>query len=387
MTQHKKVCYVSNDNKRIIKEYLDYKTNQKPIARPRNLVSPLRMLSDYLKDKSLKDATNKDLMFFLKPDNGLVSLNSRHYIYMQVKLFYRWIDQIDRHTIPDRLRWYEPITNKAKRMYLNPERRENHFITQDDYDKMIKFSNDAYGQDKALWETFYLSSIRPEEMPHLKIGDIYETDEGHYEVIIREGYSKTLPRQIPLVERPDNLIRWLGNHPDRKNKDTPLWISYKSKSIKGIDRDAMYIRFNSLKKKSGIKSTLQLKSFRKNRATIMFNQPDKYDDGKMAQFFGWQPITVSQRRIEYDLSNYDDLKKVIWTKPEISISYDTLKKEKEVIENKYKKQLKKQEKQILKIEQENKNLRKDMNIVMRQLLKADDHTLQQAEKMKRTKNK
>jgi hypothetical protein len=40
---------------------------------------------------------------------------------MQLKLFYRWVDKIDLHTIPDEWRWYEPITNKAKRINLNPK--------------------------------------------------------------------------------------------------------------------------------------------------------------------------------------------------------------------------------------------------------------------------
>ena len=66
----------------------------------------------------------------------------------------------------------------------------------------------------------------------------------------------------------------------------------------------------------------------------MFNQPKKYDNGKIAQFFGWQPKTVEDRRIDYDLSNIDDLKKIMWTKPEESISYDTLKKERDELKQK-----------------------------------------------------
>jgi len=328
MNKHKKVFNLSAENEKIIGDYLKYKTDSKPIERPRNLISSLRSFADYLWQKSLKDATEEDLKYFLNPANERISITSRTYHFSQIKLFYRWVDGVDRHTIPDRLRWYEPLKNKDKKRYLDPEKREKHFITKKDYSKMIKFSNDAYGQDKALWETFYLSGLRPEEMDKLNVGDVKDDSKGHYMIVLREKCSKTMPRQIPLVERPDNLIRWLGNHPDRRNKEAPLWISYRTrKKIKRIDRDAMYRRFEVLKEKGGIKKTLMLKSFRKNRATIMFNQPKKFDDGKMAQFFGWQPYTVAQRRMEYELSNIDDLKRVIWSRPVESISYDTLVKE------------------------------------------------------------
>jgi site-specific recombinase XerC len=362
MTTHKKVFNISIDNQRIIDEYLKFKTDQKPIVRPRNLISPLRILANYLDKKLLTETTDIDLRYFFNPKNKIVSIKSRNYIFTQIKLFYRWVDKLDRYTISPRLKWYEPITDKAKNRYLDPDRRKKHFISKEDYIEIINKSNDAYGQDRAIWETYYLSGIRPEEIDKMKINSVTKNKDGNYEIKIGIGESKTIPRKIPLPERPDNLIRWMGNHPLKNNPEAPLFISYKSKNISGITRDTIYRRFTKLKKENPkIKQSLTLESFRKNRATIMFNQKE-YDDGKIAQFFGWKPDTVAKRRQDYELSNIDDLRKIVWSKPQELIDYDTLKKENDIIKNKY-------ENEIEDLKKEMEKMKKDLEFYSKMVLK------------------
>jgi site-specific recombinase XerD len=369
MNKHKKVFDISVDNQQIIDEYLKYKTNAKPVERPRNLISPVRTLSNFLDEKLLTDATEEDLKYFFNPDNKIISFESRSYMFTQIRLFYRWVDKIDRYTIPDRLRWYEPITNKAKKRYLDPDRINKHLITEKDYIEMIENSNDAYGQDKAIWETYFLSGIRPEEIDNLKLNSIKIHKNGNYEIKVKSGESKTIPRYIPLPERPDNLIRWMGNHPNRKKPNSPLFISYKSKNITGITRDTIYRRFTKLKKENPkIKQSLTLESFRKNRATILFNSSD-YDDGKIAQFMGWTPTTVAQRRIDYELSNIDDLRKIVWKKPQKLIDYDTIKGDKDKLTDEYKPKIKELKKQLREIKKELKDIRYDEAKRTDQLLK------------------
>jgi integrase len=350
MTPHKKVFNISDGNQRIINKYITFKTDQKPMVRPRNLISPLRTLANHLNKKLLTEATDIELRYFFNPENKIVSIKSRNYIFTQIKLFYRWVDKLDRYTISPRLRWYEPITDKAKNRYLDPDRRKKHFISKETYIEIINNSNDAYGQDKAIWETYYLSGIRPEEINELKLKSIIKHEDGNYELQIGIGESKTKPRNIPLPERPDNLIRWMGNHPLKNSPEAPLFISYKSKNISGITRDTIYRRFIKLKKENPkIKQSLTLESFRKNRATIMFNNKE-YDDGKIAQYFGWTPKTVAERRVDYELSNTDDLRKIVWSKPQELIDYDALKKGNDIIKNEYEKKINQLENRIKEIE-------------------------------------
>jgi len=358
MTPHKKVFNISTDNQRIMEDYLEFKTDQKPIARPRNLISPIRTLANHLGEKLLTDATDIELRYFFNPNNKIISIKSRSYMFTQIKLFYRWVDKLDRYTISPRLRWYEPITDKSKRRYLDPDRRKKHFITEKDYVEIMKSSNDAYGQDKAIWELYYLSGIRPEEIDAMKLNSVIKHKDGNYEIKIKSGESKTIPRYVPLPERPDNLIRWLGNHPLRNNPEAPLFISYKSKNIRGVTRDTIYRRFTKLKKENPkVKQSLTLESFRKNRATIMFNQKE-YDDGKIGQYFGWTPTTVAQRRIDYELSNIDDLRKIAWRKPQELIDYDAIKEQKDKIENKYKPIIDELTKSNKELKKENKDIKK-----------------------------
>ena len=111
-------------------------------------------------------------------------------------------------------------------------------------------------------------------------------------------------------------------------------------------------QFRTIKKYTNIKKSLSIHCFRKTRATMMFSARTKdggiiYDDKEMGQYFGWKSHTVIKRRLQYDLRNYDDFKDKIFgnlTKP--LETYDTLKQEKDMLENEYKKKIADMEEQM-----------------------------------------
>lgn len=215
-----------------------------------------------------------------------------------------------------------------------------------EYEQMIEYSKDVYGQRKALWELYYLSGVRPEELGlrvedgkeyFPSIDDVRVLEDGNVEFIVRK--SKTQPRKIPLPEYPDNLIRYIGNHPDRKNMDAPLFFNLKSEiPLSAISEHGIYEAFKRMRTALNLKKTLNLKSFRKTRATIYFNHTN-LTDKKIGKIFGWTTITVAQRRDEYDLSDYDDLKKDVFSSPVVDKSYDAILKEKQTLEEKHEKEI------------------------------------------------
>ena len=191
MVEYKKIYCLTKDNRRIIEKYQEYRLNKKPINRPRNLISSIRKLANYLNNKKLEDATIKDLMYFFNPKNNIVTVKTRNYHYQIIKQFYQYIDKIPRKKIPKRLEWYEPITDKEKTRYGDSDKKIKHLITREDYQKIMKKSNDVYGQDKALWEIMLLSGARPEEIAKLKINSINIDKKRNITIEIKAGTTKT----------------------------------------------------------------------------------------------------------------------------------------------------------------------------------------------------
>jgi site-specific recombinase XerC len=346
MTKHKKVYHISDDNRLTIEQYLEYRLNKKPIHRPRNLISSVRKLADFLKDKKLQDATIDDLMYFFNPKNNYVTIKTRNYHYQIIKQFYQYIDNIPRKKIPERLDWYEPITDKEKTRYGDADKKAKHLITREDYQKIMKQSNDANGQDKALWEIMLLSGARPEETAKLKIKSIIIDKNRNITIDIKEGTSKTTPRKIPLPpQKTTNIYRWKGNHPYKHEPETNLWTDKKTGNpITIYPKDpAGFIRrrFNQIKAKDKtIKQTLMPKSFRKNKATTLFKlENDKnsnIDIEDVAKIMGWTIETAQQRRKEYHLTDWDDLKDKIFTSQSLPLDYDGQSLEIERIQQQYK---------------------------------------------------
>lgn len=350
MVTNKKLYYVNKTNADIIDKYLEFKIIQKPEISHRslrNIKETLKKLSDFLKEKPLKNATEKDLQDFFK------SISNEHYTSRDTYAnhiipFYRWEKKLNKKERPQNMLWYEFTTKREKERKKDPYFKEKYLITTEEYEKMLNYNHDIYNQSNAILETYYLSGIRPEELTgdytsnekipenfkvSMLIEDFIEKN-GRYS--IRIHHSKTKPRQVPLPKRPDNLIRYIGNHPHKDNKKAPLWFSLKDPNkLKPLKIDSLRFRFRKIKNSLNLKPTLSLKCFRKTRATFYFKQAKNsninYRD--IGKIFGWNSKTVLERAEEYDLSNFDDLIEKLCPEPSIPISFDTLEKEKKELKN------------------------------------------------------
>jgi len=352
MTENKKIFITNDRNKAIIDEYLNYYKAKRPKASKhtiRGKRQTLEHLSDYLqkhtKHKSLKKASEQDMINFFNNPN-YVTEGSYNLFGNNLLPFYRWIFDMDRFTRPSNMKWFERTSEITKRKFSDPHRKEKLLIYTDEYEKIMNFSKDIFGQNKALWETYYLSGFRPEEVPSMNIGDVRE-DEDHI-VWVSCPKSKTYPREIPLHHYPENLIRYIGNHPLRNNKKNPLFFNVKGTTkLQRLDVSSVERRFRDIRTKLKLKPTLKVKSFRKTRATKLFSSDDPKinNDTHIGKYMGWQPSVVIFRRQEYNLTNKEDLKAVIKDRPKTSLMYDTIKGNLEEIENKYLPIIKKLEKE------------------------------------------
>jgi integrase len=321
-------------NSEILEKYIKFReANNKSKNTIKGDIYTLSKLLNFTNNKPLKEIDESDLQGFIK---SLKTLGTKSQYGMKLIIFYRWLFKITtKHQRPPNLQWFEFPSEELKAKHHNPDVKR-FLITPTEYSKIIQYCRIDF-KWSALYETLYLSGGRPNEVNEMNIGDVI--NEGG-KVTVLLNTSKTIPRKVPLPDTPKMLVRWIQNHPFKDNPNCPLFITGSNHSsdirmfVKNINR-----HFNVVKRNTGIKSTLTPHAFRKTRASIMFSARTKdggiiYDDKEIAQYFGWKPHTVSQRRQQYDLRNFEDLKEKIHRKVKsvetletVTAERDTLKEE------------------------------------------------------------
>jgi len=306
----------------------------------------LYKFASFIGDIDFKDADERTLQDFF---NTIDTYNTYNLLGVKINLFYRWLFKLPKRTRAKNMQWFEFISEHTKKRHESPDKIKNQFITEDEYQTILENCWDKFGMWEAMFETYYLSGGRFNEVRNMNIGDVrIDETKSHVSIILRE--SKTQPREVPLPSTPDLLIRWLEHHPDKENPDAPLWISLGTIN-KGerIGENAVYSTFWKIRNKTDIKNTLTIHCFRKTRATIMFNERATdggliYSDSHLARFFGWELSTVAKRRQEYDLSTFEDLQKIIFKTTDKKIeSLDIVKQQKRRLESEFEQRFKEME--------------------------------------------
>ena len=312
---------VSKKNEKIIILYCNYLTNLEGKAETtiEGTAYTLIKLAEHLKNKPLKKATEKDLQEFftsLKCSDGTKDQHGS-----RIMKFYRWTFELKKKRCPENMEWFHFQTEKQKLRSKDPKAKEKQFVTTDEYQGIISKTINLH--DKALFETLYLSGPRPDEICSMNINDVHELDKG-WEITVKR--SKTEPRNIALDGYPEHLLRWVENHPNRDNKESPLFMSRSRIANGRMTTKGIESRLITIIKDSNIKKTITPKSFRATRATIMFGDTKRNFTGKeMALHFGWRPKAVPERREQYDLTDYEDLKKKVFGKGKKRESSDAIK--------------------------------------------------------------
>ena len=349
----------TKNNRQMMDEYLKLLTsNSRSAGTLKNVDYVLGKLDKFL-DKSFPQATEKDLQAFF---NTIPSYSTRNINGVIIIKFYNWLFKLDKKERPANMRWFEYVSKDKMEKEADPDGIKTQFITPEEYQTIITYKPDTCGVYHALWESFYISGGRLGEVASMKVGDV-RIEGNHVSIVLH--ISKTKPRVVPLSETPHALLRWLGNHPHRDDKEAPLWINmgYKNHG-QPISRTTIQNQFWQIRQNTNIKKTLSVHCFRKTRATIMFNQRSKdgglmYNDTHMAKFFGWKATTVVDRRQQYDLTTEKDLQDLVFSKLQTTIpAYDALKQEKQLLENAYQQKMDELQSQMDKMAEMMENLAK-----------------------------
>lgn len=212
-----------------------------------------------------------------------------------LKRFYRWVGGGE---YPECIKWLEINKNN------NNNKLPEEILTEDDIEELI--DNAKNPRDKALISILWETGARIGELVDLTVGSI--EDRKHGLKIVVDG--KTGSRRIPLIESVPYINKWLEEHPDRDNKEAPLWVNIGEVNVGDqMNYPAIRKMLKEVRNRSSIDKPANPHHFRHSRATYMAN---RFTEAQLCEWFGWvQGSDVPSRYVHLsgrDIDNeYDRL--------------------------------------------------------------------------------
>lgn len=362
---------ISAENRKSIEKFIEFRRDSQGRCKGTILRNQytLAKLARFLGKKRLRRATKKDREKFFSEVCKDEKPISRDHKAFHIRVFYRWLLNLEEKQIPEIMKGYKYQTKAQKAQAKEPGWKDKAFITPKEYAEIIRASTNI--QDKALWETLYYSGGRNDEVCSMTVGGVNRFDKDGvqgYEVTVYR--SKTIPRVITLEKNPPaHLLKWLEEHRFKDDPDHALWLSESMTPMtpKMIRQHLKKV----IKRTTGVKSTIRPKNFRATRATIMFSHPEKFNETMIAYFFGWTVSEVPNRREQYDLTTERDLRKKIRENAPTAPSREELeirnKEAEDIIQNGMEDLKKEFEKKMNQLSEENKALRLKISLRDQQL--------------------
>lgn len=327
---------ITDENKRIIVKYGKHRISDgKGEGTIANDMQALRKLAKKMGKRSILKATINDMKEFFSDKKYVKSKTSADPLFSAFLKFDQYQFNLSPRERSKRLKWYVRQTKQEKNKGKNREEEiKKKFITREEYDNLIESCTRL--QSRAMWETLYLSGIRPDELLSMRLNSIIEKDNG-WEIKVKR--SKTKPRYVPLAETPSNLLKWAREHPFKGDKESPLWFSETNKnygdtykSSCAVDSKLRVDIGKANRKGRKIRDSITPKCFRATRATIMFGARSEdggliFSDSEMALNFGWTLKEVPARREDYDLTPYNSLRERVFAQSQKPPSPETIAEE------------------------------------------------------------
>ena len=223
-------------------------------------------------DVPFEEAEKKDMedvVLWIKRRDDIADRTKSDYKIL-LKRFYKWVGDGE---YPDCVDWLEIDHSKSN------DKLPEEMLVEEDIEALI--NNAQNPRDKALISLLWETGARIGELIDLTVGSI--EDHRHGLKIVVDG--KTGSRRLPLIESVPYLNQWLEEHPDRKNKDAPLWVNIGDVNEgKKMNYPAIRKMLNDVCNRSGIEKPVNPHNFRHSRATYMAT---RFTEAQMCEWFGW----------------------------------------------------------------------------------------------------
>lgn len=190
-----------------------------------------------------------------------------------VKAFFKWLYNSDEY--PSIVKW---IKTSSKN---NNHKLPTDLLTMNEVKAMIETADNP--MEKALISILYESACRIGEILNLKIKDVVFDNYGC--VIMVDG--KTGMRRIRLIESSPDLILWFNNHPQKQNRESPLFINILNNNKqygRELNLSSASSIIKKLSKRAGIKKRVHPHLFRHSRLTELARD---FSESELKIIAGW----------------------------------------------------------------------------------------------------
>ena len=289
----------SNNSKKVISYYETFLKHHTP--KPFSIATQEKILNRTLTilqwmDKEKKDFEKVNREFMEKFVEKYINKSKKYSDYSKkmfkscLKKFYQWLKKMEGENYPPEVSWIK-IERANSQKQVKPE----DMLNDEDIEKMIKITE--HPRDKAFLMMLSESGCRVGEILTLKIGNMNFDDRGTYFLV----NGKTGQRRVRVVNATPFLHSWLEIHPEKENKEAPLWcVVGTSKNFSRDSNNGKNHKFNwsfaltypaarnliiRLAKKAGIEKPINPHNFRHSRATIL--GAAGLNESIMNQIMGW----------------------------------------------------------------------------------------------------
>ncbi len=196
---------------------------------------------------------------------------TKHNYKVVIKRFCKWLRQSEEY--PPEVKWIKTnVKNSRKKL-------PNELLTIDDIYKLADSANNL--RDKCFILALYESGARIGEILGVKLKDI-EHDKYGVKVNL---FGKTGARKIRLIACAPSISNWLMEHPDRENKNSPLFCGIWSKKRgEEVNYSTFRAMLKDIAKKAGINKPINPHHFRHSRATELAKN---FTEAQLCQYMGW----------------------------------------------------------------------------------------------------
>ena len=222
-------------------------------------------------DKPFNKAESKDLKKYVAwLESSEYSDWTKHDLKIILKKYLQWLEKEDTIT------WLKIKPVKSGKL---PEE----ILTEDDIKAMAGVSYTS--RDEAYVLSFHESGCRIGEFLPLQLKHVAFDNHG---ALLRVT-GKTGDRRIRIVASVQSLQKWINEHPNKNDPEAYLWCKIPTSNNPKFKNNHLSYGFltrllKELKKKAGVKKSVNPHAFRHSRATFMAKH---LKEPQMREFFGW----------------------------------------------------------------------------------------------------
>ena len=160
------------------------------------------------------------------------------------------------------------------------------WLSEEEFWRILNVTD--HPRDKAMWCVAVAGGLRPGELLGLKIGDCKPTTSG-FKITVS---GKTGTRPFDTHRFAPALVAWLSCHPDKNNKDSPLWVRRRAGRYGSIYHPIGFgianRTFKVIARRAGIRREVSLGILRHTKITWTYRQGKVRVSDEMARkMFGW----------------------------------------------------------------------------------------------------